>query len=269
MEATQVDQYATQSEPFVGRWNELVSTTNWEKGRIIHQWRAELIALGAPPNEYSDETWSQRVGNVTSQHVGRLRRVWDRFGAVHDEYEQLYWSHFHAAIDWDDAEMWLEGAIQNDWSISQMRKSRWETLGGLAENEPREADVVSADWDEDADPTAERTSGEPIEASLTDVDGAARKHRNDEENEEDEDDDASGRSARAERERMADGVETAPIRPFAEVPSLPADLSEAMESFKLAILRHRVSGWDDVSQEDVISALRALEALVLAPADEE
>ena len=27
------------SDSFVGRWNTLVSTTNWEKGRIIQQWR--------------------------------------------------------------------------------------------------------------------------------------------------------------------------------------------------------------------------------------
>ena len=30
------------SRPFVGRWNQLVSDTNWEKGRIIQQWREAL-----------------------------------------------------------------------------------------------------------------------------------------------------------------------------------------------------------------------------------
>ena len=30
------------TQPFVGRWNRLVSTTNWEKGRIILQWREAL-----------------------------------------------------------------------------------------------------------------------------------------------------------------------------------------------------------------------------------
>ena len=29
---------------FVGQWNRLVSTTNWEKGRIICQWRDALCA---------------------------------------------------------------------------------------------------------------------------------------------------------------------------------------------------------------------------------
>jgi len=49
-------------------------------------------------------------------------------GGDSSQYEGLYWSHLQAALDWDDAEMWLEGAIQNQWSVSQMRGQRWETL---------------------------------------------------------------------------------------------------------------------------------------------
>ena len=30
------------STEYVGRWNRLISTTNWEKGRIIAEWRAAL-----------------------------------------------------------------------------------------------------------------------------------------------------------------------------------------------------------------------------------
>src|SRR5687767_12291642 len=110
--------------PFLGRWNRLVSTTNWEKGCIIHDWRDALIASDAPAAEYSDDAWSSRVGSVTPQHVGRLRRVFDRFGNAHDNYAGLYWSHFQAAIDWNDAEMWLEGAVQNRWSVAAMRRER-------------------------------------------------------------------------------------------------------------------------------------------------
>ena len=69
------------------------------------------------------------MGNVTPQHVGRLRRASERFGATRDGYPGLYWSHFQAALDWDDAEMWLEGAVQSDWSISAMRHRRWEAQG--------------------------------------------------------------------------------------------------------------------------------------------
>ena len=116
------------SQPFVGQWNQLVSTTNWDKGRIIFDWREALIEAEAPAVEYSDEAWSRRVGNVTGQHVGRLRRVFQRFGTTANDYEGLFWSHFQAALDWEDAEMWLEGGVQNEWSVSQMRRQRWEKV---------------------------------------------------------------------------------------------------------------------------------------------
>src|SRR5437868_9520616 len=85
------------SAPFLGQWNRLVSTTNWEKGRIIHEWRQALVAADAPSAEFADEAWSLRVGNVTGQHVGRLRRVYERFDALRGEFPLLYWSHFQAA----------------------------------------------------------------------------------------------------------------------------------------------------------------------------
>jgi hypothetical protein len=63
------------SLPFVGRWNKLVTTTNWEKGRIIHQWREAILASGAPVTEYSDEAWARRVTGVTGQQrVSQVRR---------------------------------------------------------------------------------------------------------------------------------------------------------------------------------------------------
>src|SRR5690242_12902808 len=65
----------TASQPYVGRWQRLISTTNWEKGRIICQWRETVSAEGRLAAEYSDESWARLVGGVTPQHVGRLRRV--------------------------------------------------------------------------------------------------------------------------------------------------------------------------------------------------
>ena len=136
----------TTSHEYLGRWNRLVSTTNWEKGRIVAEWREALIEAAAPAAAYSDEAWSRRVGSVTPQHTGRLRRVYQRFAAMREKYPGLYWSHFQAALDWDDAEMWLEGAVQNRWSISQMQGERSRTLGALVE-ECVEATAVEMDED--------------------------------------------------------------------------------------------------------------------------
>ena len=149
MDSALVDQT---SDQFVGQWRMLVSTTNWEKGRIIHEWREALRESGASAAEYSDEAWCRRVGHVTPQHVGRLRRVSHGFAAVREDYAGLYWSHFQAALDWTDAEMWLEGAVQNGWSISEMRAKRHETLGTLADDDPADGQAAYEEpWDDDAE----------------------------------------------------------------------------------------------------------------------
>ncbi len=251
------------STEYVGRWNRLISTTNWEKGRIILEWRAALRQSSAEPTEYTDEAWSRRVGGVTPQHVGRLRRVFERFGEVFGEYPGLYWSHFHAALDWPDAEMYLEGAVQNGWSVPEMRIGRWEAMGGSPELKPRDAEVVASELDEDVSISDAARLPATISDSLGEVHGAGESF---------DDDSDSG-----PRTRDADGAETpravadapapAPVRPFEALPPLPPDLNEAFDLFRLAILNHKVSGWREIARDDVLAVLESLRQLVLAPAE--
>lgn len=249
------------SETYLGEWKRLVSTTNWEKGRIIQQWRSTLLEADAPESERSDDAWSRRVGNVTPQHVGRLRRVYERFGSVRETYPGLFWSHFQAALDWDDAELWLEGALQNDWSIGQMRKTRWESMGAPAEMKPRDSDVILAEVDEDAEPMSE------VHRETVDSELAAVRSVGDEPDDEapfandQDDDDNDAEHAAAETSRPE------PKQPFAELPSLPADVTDAFESFKLCILRHRIGGWQEISLGDMLATLDALKELATAPAE--
>ncbi|MFO7901550.1 MAG: hypothetical protein ACQESR_06585 [Planctomycetota bacterium] len=261
------------SGPFVGRWNHLVSSTSWEKGRIIYQWRAALLDAGVPPTEYSDEAWSRRVGGVTGQHVGRLRRVYQRFGQSHGEYPGLYWSHFQAALDWDDAEMWLEGAVQSRWSVSQMRHQRWEAMGAVAEEEPQQDEVVVSELDEDFEPALNQPPGQSAtssEASATgDVEVGPREEGPDFADNDQEPTTASQPDSGAAV--YADGQEgpTAEfVRPFADLKTLPEDLAEAFEAFKLAILSHKMNQWNEISREDVLASLEALKKLVMAPSED-
>ncbi len=255
---------------YVGQWNRLVSTTNWEKGRIISEWRAALELHGVPAGSVSDEAWSRQVGGVTPQHVGRLRRVFERFGATHRQYAGLFWSHFQAAIEWPDAEMYLEGAVQNRWSVSQMRNQRWQVLGCQPELRPRDEDIVNSELDEDVQPSNDGSLPPTISESMGEVHG----------HDDFSDSGDSGDGADAMR-FDADGsyagetqasdapmdAPTAPLlRPFESLPPLPADLNEAFELFKLAILGHKVSGWRDISRDDVLSVLESLRQLALAPA---
>jgi len=250
------------SLPFVGRWNHLVSDANWEKGRIICQWREALQAASVSASEYSDEAWSRRVGGVTGQHVGRLRRVFQRFGESYGIYQGLYWSHFYAALEWDDAEMWLEGAVQNDWSVSQTRRVRWETLGELPNQRPRDEDVIHGELDEDFEPAL--TAPPSREQRVTEP----RDDKSDAEVVADDSDGVSSESTRWADDDAGSVEPSQRVRPFADLPDLPNDLSEAFDAFKLAILSHRSQGWQDVAAADVLATLDALKALVLAPADD-
>jgi hypothetical protein len=249
------------SQPFVGRWDRLVSSTNWEKGRIIHEWREALVVADAPVQEYSDEAWSKLVGNVTPQHVGRLRRTFQRFFQGYESYAGLYWSHFHAALDWNDAELWLEGAAQNGWSVSAMRRERWEKLGAVAADEPRADEIVTAEVDEDVDPNT-TASGKTTEVrDPREFDGeGSNGPRYDEPDFGDEGPDAALENGEPHAEEPP--FETEPAsRPFENLAALPADLHEAFESFKLAILHHKLKEWSEVAVTDVVAALRALETL--------
>ena len=239
------------SGPYVGRWRQLVSTTNWEKGRIIAQWREALVAAGAAAVEYSDDAWSKWVGGVTGQHVGRLRRVFQRFGAVHGQYVGLFWSHFHSAVDWSDAEMWLEGAVQNGWSVSEMRRVRWETLGAVEELRPNDTEVTASELDEDLVEVAEPTHESKSSTSSTSV----------------EPDISEEGPAADQQPAENDGEETGPalVQPFADIGPLPHDLAEALDAFRLAILRHKTAGWVQVAPADVLNSLEALKNLVTAP----
>ena len=255
------------SQPYIGRWNRLVSTTNWEKGRIISQWRDALADAGAPAAQSSDESWSRLVGGVTGQHVGRLRRVYQRFGQVYMQYGGLYWSHFQAALDWTDAEMWLEGAVQSLWSVSQMRHKRWETLGGTPDSAPREEDAVTGELDEDFEPAQNRKAESPnISASIAEVVGPVREGP-DFGDEDSHDRRASDRSLETEdSEGRSSQVEF--VQPFANLAELPDDLADAFESYKLAILRHKAEKWERISLGDVLGSLDALKQLALAPSDD-
>ncbi|TWT46708.1 hypothetical protein [Botrimarina hoheduenensis] len=253
------------STPFVGRWNDLVSTTNWEKGRIIGDWRAALEATTAAVTEYSDEAWARLVGGVTSQHVGRLRRVHARFGDACDQYPGLYWSHFQAALDWSDAEMWLEGAITNGWSVSQMRGARWEAVGAPDGVKPTEDEIFSGEIDEDAgsaldsSPSATAFEDAPFD---TDDDSTAVAERD-----ADSSDERSSTSTGAAYEEGPVAEATPRVRPFANVAELPDDVADAFEQFKLAILAHKLTDWEAISRESLLGALDALRTLALAPSN--
>jgi hypothetical protein len=66
---------------------------------------------------------------------------------------------------------------------------------------------------------------------------------------------------------VADAPAAPLLRPFEALPPLPPDLNEAFELMKLAILNHKVSAWQEIARDDVLSVLESLRQLALAPAE--
>jgi hypothetical protein len=253
-----------ESLPYIGKWNELISTSNWKKGEIISAWRKSLQEKSARSTEYSDEAWSQLVGGVTPQHTGRLRRTFERFGSAASEFEGLFWSHFYAALDWEDAEMWLEGAVQNKWSVSRMRKQRWEVLGSLPDQQPRESDVLATEMVEEnhsLELTEKKRQNDRNEVTGPVYEGPDFG---------DQDFSESGNSAanlsgtdpRQDFRRDTGVVEQQNHEPlFESFENLPDDVLEGVNAFKLLIIRHRTEQWQEISQQDMINLLEALKKM--------
>ena len=261
----------------VGRWNRLISRTNWEKGDVIHRWRTQLREAGLPNSAYSDEAWSLRVNNVSPQHVGRLRRVFERFGTTNEQYPLLYWSHFQAVLDWDDAEMWLEGANLNQWSVAAMRQKRWETLGAPADMKPKDKDIIHAELDEDVSPAND--SQVILEGTESRIEPAEKNRKSPDDADldtipfdlhdlQDDKPDKKGKKTveTGDLEVLTDGEALTKLS--ATIKNLPSDLSEAFEQLKIAILNHKLSGWKEIDKEHILTCLAAMRTVVLAKKEE-
>lgn len=267
---------------FIGFWNRLVSQTNWEKGRVIHTWRTKLFEAQIPRSLWTDESISRRIGNVSSQHVGRLRRVFERFGDAaayreNDRFSHLYWSHYQAALDWEDADEWLEKASNESLSVALMRIARWEKYGAPADKKPKPEEIVPAEPDEDVNPLNDS------DADIIDVgslgDEAEEKTKPDKkkstaEDADEETIDYSGDpeiQAELDRARGSDEVwlpqvrtTDAVLRSFADLPKLPDSLADPLDALKMAILDQRLAGWPDAEPAALVEWLRKLAELATA-----
>ncbi len=267
-----IDEIASE---FVGFWNLLVSKTNWEKGKVIHSWRVKLQEAGMPRRVYSDEAISQRIKDVTPQHVGRLRRVYERFGEQ-EILPNLYWSHYQAALDWDDADEWLQKASAEGLSIAQMRLERWEKFGASLKTKPKDDEIVTAEIDEDVNPYNDEGSL-AVEPKITeDVDGKRAKEKKDDK--EDKKKKKAKKSQESELGEFAGEVEpwesdpdAAPEFTTADVldainklDPLPNDFQEAIENLKVAILTRKIEEWKDVQPIQIAAYLSELKRLLVS-----
>ena len=193
----------------------------------------------------------------------------DRFESTYESFNGLYWSHFLAALDWEDAPMWLQGAVEEGWSVSIMRQKRWEAEGAVESKRPTDSQVVEVELDEDVVLPAQGGGREKDYGDSPDGVATGPTYEGPDFGDEEELSSLSGGKdstggAAAISEVDESGEATSPVQPFVGLPEVPDDLSDAIETLKLTLLRLKTDGWRDVDVDTVQKYLDAIGVMIRA-----
>lgn len=94
-----------------------LSDTNWTVGQMAAQWIKKFA------RSRTDADFGSLVG-LSPDQVFQRRRVWETFADVRQNYPRLFWSHFYAAMDWNDADECLQWAQDVQAGVAEMRAWR-------------------------------------------------------------------------------------------------------------------------------------------------
>lgn len=109
---------AVESEAeLVARAQSALSRCNWEIGECAALW-TKKYAQGR-----TDADFGAQIG-LSGDQVYQRRRVWETFADVHGAYQHLKWSHFYAAINWEDSAECLQWANDLGATVAEMKAWR-------------------------------------------------------------------------------------------------------------------------------------------------
>lgn len=115
----------------ISRAQEAANSGNWIVGECASRW------LSTYAKGRTDEAFGELVG-LSRQQILYRRQVWERFGKIHSRFPDITWTHFKAALQWDDAEDCLNWAQECEATVAEMtvwrRAQRGEDL--LSEKSP-------------------------------------------------------------------------------------------------------------------------------------
>jgi hypothetical protein len=94
-----------------------VSQCNWVVGECAAKW-THKYAKGR-----TDADFAGKVG-LSADEVFQRRRVCEKFGDIHHKYPALKWSHFYAALNWDDAADCFSWTLENEATVAEMKAWR-------------------------------------------------------------------------------------------------------------------------------------------------
>ncbi|MEZ6059921.1 MAG: hypothetical protein R3C19_06140 [Planctomycetaceae bacterium] len=140
---------ATSEEQLIQEARNAVSQCNWVVGECAARW-TQRYARGR-----TDADFGQMVG-LSGDQIFQRRRVWETFGRVYQEYNNLKWSFFYVALNWDDATACLDWADQNEATVAEMRAWRRAQHG---EDLTAESQETYSEW---AAPLAIDTADMPL-----------------------------------------------------------------------------------------------------------
>lgn len=107
-----------------------VSNCNWEVGECAALW-TKRFSRGRTDADFA------ALVSLSADQIYQRRRVWEAFADVHKNYTSLKWSHFYAALNWDDAAECLQWAEDVQAGVAEMkawrRAQRGEDLDTSAE----------------------------------------------------------------------------------------------------------------------------------------
>jgi hypothetical protein len=127
----------------ISRAQVAVSHCNWEVGECAGLW-TKRFARGRTDADFA------ALVSLSADQVYQRRRVWETFADVFQSYPTLKWSHFYAAINWDDSSECLQWAEDVQAGVAEMKAWRRAQRGE----------------DLDARPMDEALDGLPTEPSI-------------------------------------------------------------------------------------------------------
>ncbi len=122
-------------EQLVSRAQEAVSMCRWVVGECASKW-TQRYARGR-----TDGDFAVLIG-LSGDQVYQRRRVWESFAPLREEFATLKWSHFYAALNWDDARDCLSWAEETHSTVAEMRAWRRAQRGEDLSIDPIEEEAV-------------------------------------------------------------------------------------------------------------------------------